>query len=226
MGTRVKVYLRSVSCKDTEDITGADDFYCVGGGAVVPARRGKAVESTARLSEPLKINDGQTKYFPKNPKDQTIVFEGDVDEGDFVECQLSFYDEDFSAPKDWDAKYDALLSAIGSAIGSAVGALVAPVAGTIAGAIAGAAFPAAVKVWDRLDKDDLLGTVEKRFKVAELKTGNNGPFSWNFSDKNPHIIEGIPGKSSPGPIVRPDESDKGFSDWDYTVTYSISVYRS
>lgn len=52
--TKVKVELVDVYCRDTEDITGADDFYLVGGFA------GGQV-SKAILTTPIKINDKQKK---------------------------------------------------------------------------------------------------------------------------------------------------------------------
>lgn len=54
--TRIRVELIDVYCKDTEDLTGADDFYLVG--ALVGGGVTKAI-----LTRPIKINDRERKSF-------------------------------------------------------------------------------------------------------------------------------------------------------------------
>ncbi|PSB29180.1 hypothetical protein C7B69_09445 [filamentous cyanobacterium Phorm 46] len=178
----LKIELIDVTCRDTEDITGADDFYLMGalaGGAVT-----KAI-----LTRPIKINNRQTKTF--RPED-TVLFEGEIPEGQSVKGGLKAYDED--AAKDW-TKYGDTIKKITSAVSAAVSA-----AGGPHGAIAGTILSAAVtgSGWlATLDKDYLLGT-------TELEISATGPSmeerSWVMSKKG----------------------GSGWSTWDYTLRYRIT----
>lgn len=135
---RMKIELIDVYCRDTEDITGADEFYLVGalvGGTVV-----KSI-----LTKPIDINDKQRKTFPAG---QTVLFEGEVPQGQSVKGGIQAYDEDFG--KDW-AQYGTMVSAISTGVGLILGG--AP------GAILAAATNA-FGVIGSLDKDDLLGSTE------------------------------------------------------------------
>lgn len=71
---RMKIELIDVYCRDTEDVTGADDFYLVG--ALVGGGVTKPI-----LTTPIKINDKQRKTFPGG---QTVLFEGEVPQGQSV----------------------------------------------------------------------------------------------------------------------------------------------
>ncbi|MEH2119392.1 hypothetical protein [Nostoc sp.] len=150
--TKLKVELVDVYCRDTEDVTGADDFYLVGG--LVGGETTKAI-----LTTPIKINDKQKKSFKP---DQTVLFEGEVPQGQSVKGGLKAYDED--AAKDW-ANYGDTVKKISSAISGAI-ASTGPqgaVAGTIlSAATTGGGFLAS------LDKDDLLGS-------TELEISSTGP---------------------------------------------------
>src|SRR4028118_539861 len=86
---RMKIELIDVVCGNTEDVTGADHFYLVGalaGGTVV-----KPI-----LTKPIKINDKQRKTFPAG---ESVLFEGDVPQGQSVKGGIKAYDQDASG--DW-----------------------------------------------------------------------------------------------------------------------------
>ncbi|MEU4202356.1 hypothetical protein [Streptomyces sp. NPDC045470] len=205
----VVMRLKDVHCINTEDITGADDFYVAGGGGTGPE---SGRRHTAVLTKPIKINDNDRKQFPDA---ESVIFEGDVKTSDFVEVALQFFDEDFNAEKDFDAKYQALTASLVAGIGTAVGAVATPAAGAVAAAILTATVPALAKVLDTIDKDDVLGTVEKRVAVKDLQTGRNGPWTWKLTNKNPVIHEGVPSSAQ--------SNVPGFSDWEYAVRYEIDV---
>ncbi|MFD8197568.1 glycine zipper domain-containing protein [Streptomyces wuyuanensis] len=192
----VRIALKSVTCRDTEDLTGADEFY-VAGGAGTGSLSGH--KSKAILTKPIDINTNETKLFPV---EQAVVFDDNVAVDDFVEVGLEFMDKDFEV-EDFDPKYQALVLALTTAVGAAVGSLVAPGVGTVAGAILGATPGALVKVMATMDKDDLLGTVQKRFDLKDYPEGRHGPYEWSFAD----------GKKE-GSV---------WSTWDYSVAYVIDV---
>lgn len=163
--TKLKVELVDVYCRDTEDVTGADDFYLIGG--LVGGQTTKAI-----LTTPIKINDKQKKSFKP---DQTVLFEGEIPQGQSVKGGLKAYDED--AAKDW-AKYGETVKKISSAISGAIAATGPQ--GAVAGTILSAATTAASWIGS-LDKDDLLGT-------TELEISSTGPSheerSWVISKKS------------------------------------------
>ncbi|MFD8382084.1 hypothetical protein ACFV2X_26755 [Streptomyces sp. NPDC059679] len=198
----VKIALTSVYCRDTEDITGADEFYVAGGAGTGPRSGSK---SKAILTKPAEINSRQKKILSG---DEYVIFDDNVYVDDFVEIGLEFCDKDFNED-DFDAKYVALVSALTGAIGTAVGSLATPAVGAVAGAILAATPPALIKVLATIDKDDILGTVQKRVNVADYPDGRSGPFTWKFSDKKPNITEKAEGLA--------------WSDWDYEVDYVIDV---
>ncbi|MEH1872217.1 hypothetical protein [Nostoc sp.] len=162
--TKLKVELVDVYCRDTEDITGADDFYLVGG--LVGGGITKGI-----LTTPVKINDKQRKSFQP---DQAVLFEGEIPQGESIKGGLKAYDED--AGKDW-GKYGDAVKKITSAISGAI-ATTSP-QGAAAGTILGVAVNAADFI-GQLDKDDLLGT-------TELEISSTGPSreerAWVMSKK-------------------------------------------
>ncbi|MEH2317562.1 hypothetical protein [Nostoc sp.] len=162
--TKVKVELVDVYCRDTEDITGADDFYLLGG--LVGGAITKAI-----LTTPIKINDKQKKSFKP---DQAVLFEGEIPQGQSIKGGLKAYDED--AAKDW-AQYGDTVKKIASVISGALAAAgpQAAIAGTILSAVTtGGGILAS------LDKDDLLGS-------TELDISSSGPVheerTWIMSKK-------------------------------------------
>ncbi|MEU5023848.1 hypothetical protein [Streptomyces milbemycinicus] len=198
---RVMIALTFVHCRDTEDITGADEFYVAGGAGTGLLSDSK---SKAILTEPFDINSPEKRILSGK---EYVIFDDNVHVDDFVEIGLEFRDADFSE-KDFDAKYVALVSALTAAIGTAVGSLATPAVGAVAGAILAATPPALVKVLATIDKDDTLGTVQKRVNVADYRDGRHA-FTWKFSNKNPNITE--------------EAENSAWSDWDYEVGYVIDV---
>ncbi|CDM98147.1 MULTISPECIES: hypothetical protein [Limnospira] len=166
--TRIRIELIDVYCADTEDITGADDFYLVG--ALVGGDVTKAI-----LTRPIKINDKQRKQF--NPQD-SVLFDGNLLPGQVIKGGLKAYDED--AGKDW-SKYGDTITAISSMVSSAISA--AGPYGVLAGTILSAATTG-VGILASLDKDDLLG-------ASELEISAVGPANevreWKMSKKNTFV---------------------------------------
>ncbi|WP_216595239.1 hypothetical protein [Cylindrospermum stagnale] len=158
---RIKIQLVNVQCKDTEDVTGADELYLVG--ALVGGGITKAI-----LTTPIDINDGEVKKFKP---DQSILFEGNVPADESIKGGIKAYDED--AGKDW-SKYGDTVTGITSAV-SAVLAAAGP-KGVLAGTILSASVKG-VGILASLDKDDLLGS-------TELVISSTGPafeeVAWRF----------------------------------------------
>lgn len=198
----VTIALKSVYCREAQDITGADLFYVAGGAGTGPRSGSK---SKAILTNPVEINNNQKKILSG---DEYVIFDDNVYVDDFVELGLEFLDQDLSEG-DFDAKYVALISALTAAIGTAVGSLATPAAGAVGGAILAVAPPTLVKVLAAIDQDDILGTVQKRVNIADYPDGRSGPFIWKVSDKKPNTTEEAEGLA--------------WSGWDYEVGYVIDV---
>ena len=175
--TKIKIELIDVKCRDTEDVTGADHFYLVGalvGGTVV-----KPI-----LTKPIKINDDQRKTFRAG---ETVLFEGEVPQGQSVKGGIKAYDED--AAKDW-AKYGSTVTQISDAVSTAL-AMAGP-KGVAAGVILSAATKG-VGILASLDKDDLLGSTELEISATGpafeerswlmKKTGSIGWSTWDYTVK-------------------------------------------
>jgi hypothetical protein len=172
---RMKIELIDVYCRDTEDVTGADEFYLVGalaGGTVV-----KPI-----LTKPISINDKQRKTFPAG---ESVLFEGDVPQGQSVKGGIKAFDEDFG--KDW-AQYGSTVTAISGAVSTLLGAVGGP-AGATAGAILGALTKVG-GILSSLDKDDLLGTTELEISATGpafeerswlMKEGGLGWSTWDYT---------------------------------------------
>lgn len=162
---RIKIELIDVYCADTEDVTGADDFFLVG--ALVGGGQTKAI-----LTRPIKINDKQRKSFRP---EECVLFDGDIPEGQSIKGGLKAYDED--AGKDW-SRYGDTVKQIASAVSSALAG--AGSEGAIAGKVLSVAT-SGVGLLASLDKDDLLG-------ATELEISATGPAyevrEWKMSQKN------------------------------------------
>jgi hypothetical protein len=170
----MKIELIDVYCRDTEDVTGADEFYLVG--ALVGGTVRKAI-----LTKPIDINDNQRKTFPA---DQTVLFEGEVPQGQSVKGGIKAYDED--AAKDW-AKYSSTVNAISAAVAAGI-ALTGP-QGATAGAILTIATQG-IGLLAESDKDDLLGstlleisTTGPAFEERSwlMKEGGLGWSTWDYT---------------------------------------------
>ncbi|MEM1167567.1 MAG: hypothetical protein AAGJ08_00355 [Cyanobacteria bacterium P01_H01_bin.35] len=166
---KIKVELVDVYCADTEDVTGADDFYLVGslvgGGVTKPI-----------LTHPIKINDKQTKSF--RPED-ALLFEGEIQSGQTIKGGLQAYDED--AAKDWNNGYADTVNSISNTVSGAL-ATTGP-----QGATAATILKVATKgigILASFDKDDLLGS-------TELEISARGPANetreWKMSKKDSFV---------------------------------------
>jgi hypothetical protein len=161
--TKVKIELVNVYCGNTEDVTGADEFYLFG--ALVSGGVTKPI-----LTTPININDKQTKTFPTG---QTVIFEGEVPQGQSVKGGIKAYDEDFA--KDW-AQYGSTVTAISGAVSTLLSATgVAATAGMILSAVT-----KGVGFFSNLDKDDLLGSTELEISATGPRLEEQ---SWLMQEK-------------------------------------------
>ena len=163
---KVRVELIDIHCDDTEDVTGADEFY------VVASLKGGAVNKPS-ITKPIDINDKQTKNFPD---DQKVIFEGEVPKGSTIVGGIVTFDEDYG--KDWEKKDKAIAKQL-----SDLAAGGATAAGGEAGAIVAGIIKAVYTVGDLIaqsDKDDKLGELQ-------LSIPADGPAEevkeWPFEEK-------------------------------------------
>jgi hypothetical protein len=156
---RVRVELDRVTCHDTEDVTGGDEFYAMGAGADRFSGKNQVL-----LSKPFSINDGQTKNFPVESV-QRVLFEGTVDAASTVMFAVRFYDEDSN--KDW-TKHQSMVTNLSKGVSSGL-ALLGP-KGIAAGAVL-TVLTQSVGLIMSLDKDDLLGEARREFFVGSLPIG-------------------------------------------------------
>ena len=165
---KVRVELIDVYCRDTEDVTGADEFYLVG---AVATNEGKPSVG-AILTKPRSINDKQRKKFG------TIVFDKQVPVNGKLLIAMRAFDED--AAKDWD-KHKGLVTKISDGVATALKATGEPIADKV-----GTVLKVSVKalsIIGPLDKDDKLGDYQKEFKVSDLRKGEN-IVDWKFRRKD------------------------------------------
>lgn len=159
---QVRVELLDVKCGNTEDVTGADEFYIVGA-------LSDGTNTKAALTSPTSINDGQTKSFPSS---QQVIFNAYVPQGKTVRGGLKAFDEDFG--KDW-SKYGPMVNKITDTVAGGLAASGDPYAVTAAAilqfGVKGFGFFAS------LDRDDELGKLE-------LNVSASGPAveerTWKF----------------------------------------------
>jgi hypothetical protein len=162
--TLVSVELQDVVCADTEDVTGADDFYLVGAVSGSDVTKGL-------VTVPVSVNDGETRPFGDGGG---VVFSADLAASETLKIALLAYDEDSS--KDW-AQYGEWAQRVGDAVGTGLSQVPWPwlkVAGTM--------IPYAVKAVGTimsLDQDDKLGTYAADEPVAGLQLGDNAR-QWSF----------------------------------------------
>jgi hypothetical protein len=152
--TKVRVFLDSVLCAATEDVTGPDEFYLTGAISTDPEHT-KAV-----LTNPLTINSDEDKPFGVGGG---LVWEADVDNSSWLKIALLGYDED--AAKDWEKNKewvqeitDALVTALAAA-GESKAATLVKLVPTIVGGIF------------KLDQDDHLGDIAVDLQVGQLEPG-------------------------------------------------------
>lgn len=139
---QVRIEVLDVKCGNTEDVTGADEFYIVGA-------LSDGTNTQAALTTPMDINDGQTKSFRA---DQQVIFDAYVPNGVTVRGGLKAYDEDFA--KDW-SQYGPMVNQITTVVAAGLSAAGYATAGDILNyGVKGFGFFAS------LDKDDELGKLE------------------------------------------------------------------
>lgn len=163
---RVVIQLLDVHCRDTEDVTGADEFYLLGSAIDSKSNSGKPI-----LTPPVSVNDGQTRSLTGQG---SFVFDGAVDEGTIILLEMAAFDEDYA--KDWD-KYDEYVLQVGSAISAGLSKIPNPVTVGI-----GTGLGLALKGFDAIaksDKDDELGNMSDRIRVKDLRPGSTLR-SWRF----------------------------------------------
>jgi hypothetical protein len=170
---RMKIELIDVVCRDTEDVMGADEFYLVGalagGGVVKPI-----------LTKPVDIKKKERKTFPAG---ESVLFEGDVPQGQSVKGGIKAYDED--ASRDW-AQYGSTVNGISGAVSTV---LTITGVGITAAAILSAATKG-VGILASLDQDDLLGSTELEISATGpafeersflMKEGGIGWSTWDYT---------------------------------------------
>jgi hypothetical protein len=189
--TRIRIELVDVYCRDTEDVTGADEFYILGGVGSYSklGATGDDLKIRPVLTVPIEINDKQRKPFGKGGG---IIFDDDVPENNTLYIALAGYDED--ANKDW-SKHGEMVTKVGSAISAGLKAVPYPPA-QITGTILPFAI-AGVGLAMMLDKDDELGQLKRDLPVSAIPSGSHAQF-WTLQKKG-----------------------GWYSSWDYTVTYRI-----
>lgn len=156
--TNIAVFLDSITCRDTEDIAGADEFYLVG--AVSDGSTSEGI-----FTKPVSINDGQSKPFGVGGG---RVFQADVPEDHVLKVAWVAFDAD--ASKDWEEHGDTVKKIGGAVAGglasipnpyTAAAAVILPFAITAAGGIM------------EMDKDDNLGSHTREFPIWSLPNGSH-----------------------------------------------------
>ncbi|WP_414548921.1 hypothetical protein [Anabaena sp. CCY 0017] len=188
---RMRVELVDVHCRDTEDVTGADEFYIVGAVGLAPMGKKENDDLKIRgvLTRPISINDKQTKKFGQGGG---TVFDSDVPENRILQIALVAFDEDSN--KDW-SNHGETVTKIGAGVSTALLATSVPPA-----QVAGLILPVAIGVVGgimKMDKDDELGQHLREFPVQSLPNGSHLQI-WNFKKRG-----------------------NWYSSWDYTVRYKI-----
>ena len=196
---RVRIELVEVLCRDTEDVTGADTLYLVGG--VSDGRQTQSV-----LTNRLWINNNQTRSFAA---DRSVMFDADVPENGSVHIGLQAFDED--AAKDW-AKHGEWVTQLTDAIAGEIEQLPRePQVPQSPGdsqnpdpnQVAAAILRGAVRVvgfFAQHDKDDKLGQTTIDIPVGVPGTEIK---EWNFN-----------GRALGGFL--------GWSTWNYTIRYRVT----
>ena len=201
--THVRIELLRVHCGNTEDTTGADEFYVVG--ALTDGTTSKGA-----LTSPMSINDNQEKEF--NPS-QRVLFDADVTSDAVVRGGLKAFDEDYA--KDW-AKYGSTVTAISNQVSQGLKSTKDPYA-VVAGEILSWATKA-FGILAPLDKDDHLGTIELNVPaqgasyeeiIWKFSKGgsvlNPGISTWNYS-----VVIGVTRQT-----LSPSGAGQQWSDWEY-----------
>ena len=173
---QVRIEVLNVKCGNTEDVTGADEFY-------IAAALSDGTNTNAAFTSPISINNGQTKSFSSA---QQILFNANVPQGVTVRGGLKAFDEDWA--KDW-SKYSSTATKIKDAVVAGLNASGNPKAVTAA-TILNYGFQV-FSTLSYFDQDDQLGKLElnvspvgpnveeKEWKFS--KSDWTGWSSWNYT---------------------------------------------
>jgi hypothetical protein len=163
---RYHLTLDATRCGNTEDVTGADEYYVAG--AFFAVKPDGTRQAFTVISDPFDINDGQVN------RNEQHLLDVDLPRGSRVYGRLRFYDEDFA--KDWNKVREDFNKAADVALESAK-----EVKDPRVVAATGAVY-AAFKVIDGIsaaDQDDLLGMVDVSIGDSALKPGGNLKYAVN-----------------------------------------------
>lgn len=172
----IKIDLLTVHCHDTEDMTGADEFYVVGG-----VRVGK--ESSSLITKPMPINDGQVRSFLP---DERELYNGSVKADDMLSVGLVAFDSDaVSAWAQNAANIQEAIDDLADSIGKLgeqveVGAEIAKASVKVIGELV------------NLDVDDELDREAVDLRVRDIPIGTSS-HNWTFSGE---LLGGIFGWST------------------------------
>ena len=156
--TRMRVVLQDVVCNDTEDVTGADEFYVTGAVSDGPNNAGV-------LTRPIRINNGQTTEFGEGGG---TVFDADVPNKSILKVVLIAFDADSS--KDWSQHGEAV-TGISQSVSAGLSSIDDPYT-----AAAGVILPFVIQGVGGimgLDKDDELGQHLREFPVGATPDGEH-----------------------------------------------------
>ena len=187
---KVKIYVENVHCENTEDVTGADDFYLMGDVFVTSNEHNRGIAhgfqtkcvhindhenrkpNECRYHEIIKRNNFDNKPAHKaGTLNNGLIFEQEVQDWENIVLSLQGYDED--AANSW-ANATSNVSAIAMAVMSCFEKLSALGPWSIA--------VSALAIIIGLDKDDKLG--ESTFAVGHDRYGTYKLSSWNFRHGN------------------------------------------
>lgn len=168
---KITIKLLDVRCRDTEDVSGPDEFYIVGS-----VRHSSTKPAKLVLVKPFSINDNQTKQL--HNREGGIAFNGVVENDAVIVMELTAYDEDYG--KDWKSIASRLQESLSKSTLEAAGSG----AGEVGGAtIALGVFYAMDAIFKR-DKDDQLGRMAISIPAKYLRPGTQTR-SWKFSKGGP-----------------------------------------
>ncbi|MBD1909376.1 MULTISPECIES: MIR domain-containing protein [unclassified Leptolyngbya] len=197
---RVRIEFLDVTCRDSEDVTGADTLYIVGGAS----DGGRQLQPV--LTSRLWLQGGQTRPFFNN---SNVIFDGDLPVGSMVHLGFNAYDED--ASKDW-AKHGDWITKLADGIAGEIEKLPrnpnqpqqtdGPNSKDPA-QVAAAILRGGVRVigfFANMDKDDPLGS-----HTADIAIGNPG---WE-------VREWLCKGNRLGGFL-------GYSTWDYSIRYRVT----
>lgn len=170
----LRIYLDRGHCGNTEDVTGADDLYLVGGAYSRP-------HTSAFITAPLSVNDDDEFFFQGGRE----VFEFEVPDNEVVNVWMQAFDADAG---NWWPQHEAAVQKAADSISSALKNVPDPRA-QAAGVIA-KVVPSVFGAICAFDKDDSLGTYAFDVPATgpadqeinwHFKQGGLGYSTWNYN---------------------------------------------